>query len=366
MRMLIQRMRWRAPRGAWGTAAVVGRTVSCWLSFTARERRVCVDATGVGLVVVVVAAAVVVVVVLGALLRRAGGRPPDFDADPEDAMARSPRRVGDCGNEVGRTPPWSWAAATAFVWSFSFSVGERRVCVDATGVESVVVVAAAAPPTFLDEQLLAVSSGWPPPPGVIVRLLGRGGTLLAWRARSLRLLLLLLGGAVVRSSSSCCCGGGRGSRRTVRRLAARRRATRTPPWRRRRQRGRGSRRARRGRWRRRWHGRASVGDAHGDACGGRGRGRRSGGGGARRACAAHRHGCSQCCSTGQAYSVGRVRVPRRVHKAQRRSFVVAGIALLLCETVRNRLRKWWSRGFHRRALSGFLLRPKYCKPVYIR
>ena len=55
-------------------------------------------------------------------------------------MARSPRRVGDCGNEVGRTPPWSWAAAAALVWSFSFSVGERRVCVDATGVELVVLV----------------------------------------------------------------------------------------------------------------------------------------------------------------------------------------------------------------------------------
>ena len=40
------------------------------------------------------AASVESVAVLGPAVRPAGGRAPDADADPEDAMARSPRRVG--------------------------------------------------------------------------------------------------------------------------------------------------------------------------------------------------------------------------------------------------------------------------------
>ena len=68
-------------------------------------------------------------------------------------MARS-RHAGDGGKDVGRALAWSEAAAAATVltWWSSFSAAERRVCEDATGVESVVLVAAGPPSPDAEED----------------------------------------------------------------------------------------------------------------------------------------------------------------------------------------------------------------------
>ena len=66
-------------------------------------------------------------------------------------MVSSPRRVG--GSETYRRSAWSEVAATTAVsWWLPFTVGERRVCVDATGVESVVLVAAGPPSPDAEED----------------------------------------------------------------------------------------------------------------------------------------------------------------------------------------------------------------------